>query len=281
MLATRLAQALDALRLMHVSVNPSGRHHEALRHLEAFERDGLFGIEVAEAKHLAEETVLIVAAAYGCRRLDTPFSPDKLKQMLDDPLIPAGPQSAGRDVQFELLLAAMFHLGGADVVAGEPDLQIAYRGERFGVAAKRLTSLNANTLRTRVREAVRQIDRSDLSGWIALNLDTRFPSPQGVDDKALLRIASEEFDAVGSEIVDQRWDREWVRGMILHGSTAEWTPSAGGHAQRHKMASFQRWLALTDDTTTERVARDFMSSLYGALEAKLREIWSEDYAWRT
>ncbi|MDE0258558.1 MAG: hypothetical protein OXR82_09270 [Gammaproteobacteria bacterium] len=278
--ATRLQQAIDVLGLMGVRVKRSSRPHEALRHLKTFQNDGAFDPKIDAAKRLAEEFVLIVSAAYRCRRLGTPFSLDKMQRMLDDPLVPSGQQSPGRDVQFELLLAAMFHLGGAEVVTGEPDLRITYREETIGVAAKRITSLNSSTLSTRVREAVRQINGSRLRGWIALNLDTRFESLQRVDDEVLLRVASEEFDAVRREVGDKRWDRECVMGLILHGRAAEWTPRRGGEAPRYKLAWFQRWLLLVDDAATEPAIRDFGDSLFGAMESSVREIWREDYTWR-
>ncbi|WP_420449896.1 hypothetical protein [Candidatus Palauibacter sp.] len=206
LVTTRLEQGIDVLGLMGVRVNPSSRQREALRRLKTFDGYGMFDPKIDAAKRVAEDLVLIVSAAYGCRRPDTPFSHDKLKRMLDDALVPSRRRSPGRDWQFELLLAAMFHLGGAEVMAGEPDFRITYRGETIGVASEADHQLEAEQAE---HALARQCSRS-ADPVFGVGLPSTWTgdssSAQRVDDGELLRVTSDVFNTVQEQICDDRWD---------------------------------------------------------------------------
>lgn len=79
-------------------------------------------------------------------------------------------RSTPRDMQFELLIAALMKLGGIpDVVMGEPDIRFHLGAQVLGVAAKRVRS--RRKLRERVGEALRQLEQNSMDGIIALNVD--------------------------------------------------------------------------------------------------------------
>jgi hypothetical protein len=76
-----------------------------------------------------------------------------------------------RDVQFELFVAGVLVHGGVlDVSLGEPDLRIRAGNQFLGVAVKRLSSNRQMT--RRLSEAVQQLRRAGLQGFIVMNLDS-------------------------------------------------------------------------------------------------------------
>lgn len=79
-----------------------------------------------------------------------------------------GPDSAGRDAQYELFLASAFRAAGFEVALDEPDVTFQMDGQTFGIAAKRIKSDKA--VEKRVREASKQIYRSGHPGIIALDI---------------------------------------------------------------------------------------------------------------
>ena len=94
-----------------------------------------------------------------------------LKRLLEGHDHAAGDaKSTPRDMQFELLLAAIMKLGGiADVKMGEPDIQFQMGALTLGVAVKRVRS--PRKLGERVGEALRQLEQQSLQGFIALKVD--------------------------------------------------------------------------------------------------------------
>lgn len=95
----------------------------------------------------------------------------KLEMMLSGhPIERLDKNPLARNTQFELFVAAMLRVGGLDVSFEEPDLRMQFlRNESIGVAAKRLGA--AGKLERRVKGAVEQIERSEIRGLVALNLD--------------------------------------------------------------------------------------------------------------
>lgn len=79
---------------------------------------------------------------------------------------------AGRNTQFELYVASDLASAGVEVGPGEPDLLASFRRVTFGVACKRLSSVAA--LDRALRDANRQISRTGLHGWIALDASVYF-----------------------------------------------------------------------------------------------------------
>lgn len=160
----RLEQALHVLDIMGVRVPPTGRHRQAIRVIQEAGRNGPVSLQdrelltqMAIAEGIAYDTTLIAAAAYGSRHPETPFKVEKLRRMMKGSFSDNRSGSPAGDMQFELLQAAMFRLGGVDTFDGEPDIQIMYGRERVGVAVKRIRSLERRQIRKHVKKAAKQI----------------------------------------------------------------------------------------------------------------------------
>jgi hypothetical protein len=80
--------------------------------------------------------------------------------------------SGARDIQFELVTAAMLRRAGFAVELAEPDVLIHYKDGRFGIAAKRPRSIKK--LRANICDADKQIGRSGMQGIIAVDLSCVF-----------------------------------------------------------------------------------------------------------
>ncbi len=94
-----------------------------------------------------------------------------VKKLLQDAAAPqdGNSNSPGRDTQFELYLAAIALRGGMlPVEYDEPDVTCNVEGVRFGIAAKRLKSLDR--FERRVKEGADQIRRAGFPGIVALDL---------------------------------------------------------------------------------------------------------------
>jgi hypothetical protein len=93
----------------------------------------------------------------------------KLALRLRDSTTPADKSSTPRDLQFELLVAAVFAMGGVPTRPAEPDLRIMVEEREWGVAVKRVRS--EAKLATRTTHARRQIEAQGLQGLIVVNVD--------------------------------------------------------------------------------------------------------------
>lgn len=102
--------------------------------------------------------------------------------------------TTSRDIQFELLVAALVHHAGIrDVSFEEPDIRIRAGSRYVGVAAKRISS--KSQVLKRVRKAAKQIRQNDDYGIIALNLDS-------IAEEAHLTRGSASVDATIKDTVD-------------------------------------------------------------------------------
>lgn len=96
--------------------------------------------------------------------------------------------TAPRDAQFELFVAALLRLSGIQGVhLGEPDVRVPAGRETLGISVKRLTS--TKQLTKRLRKAVDQIQKQGQRGMVVLNLDAFVA---GADDTAARRIVKAE-----------------------------------------------------------------------------------------
>jgi len=111
----------------------------------------------------------------------SPAVAEALKRALSGPLQPIHESSKnrdGRNIWFELVLAAEWRLRGAAVCLGEPDLQLIRDGIPFLVACKRPAtseSIEAN-LRSAIKQLQRNLDTSPFGtfGVAAISLSCTF-----------------------------------------------------------------------------------------------------------
>lgn len=105
-------------------------------------------------------------------QIENPEFKRRAKLMLKDATMPqdCGQNTPGRDTQFELYLAAVCLAAGLDSVTLEepPDITCSADGLKFGIAAKRLKTLN--NLEEHIKKGADQVRRSGCAGIVALDL---------------------------------------------------------------------------------------------------------------
>lgn len=173
--------------------------------------------------------LLVFAFNQGCASSGNAKFKEKLKTLNDDVILPQNnrQRSQGRDVQFELFVAAIcratqfegFLFAEPDA---EPDVRCDVAGVQIGIAAKRIKS--ESQVEKRIREAVSQIDKSGIPGIIAvetnvlLNRDnTRIDRP--ISDRVFGPIYKEAMESFLHQYDTKI--RQWTRhhevlGLIFH-----------------------------------------------------------------
>lgn len=286
----RLRQSLRVLEDLNVDVPPGGRHRRALDVLSAGNQrepinldDPEQPIEIARAYRIALNATHVAVAAYRSRRPGTPFTVQKLQQMMKDSFADDRSQSHARDIEFELLQAADLLLGDVAVVDGEPDLRIKYCDKWVGVAVKRVRSRSPRQIRKHVKKAEAQILKSGLRGWIAFNLDTRFEEVRPNDPEEEFAARASEIFETAQDTMETDTDGRNVIGLMLHGYATAWSQPDADDIPRLKSAEFERWTLYARDETTEdfRLAKGFFDACKRKRDQRLREIWNEDFVWRT
>jgi hypothetical protein len=94
----------------------------------------------------------------------------RLKLLLKDTALPqdGSANTAGRDVQCELYVAAICMKAGTSPTFDEPDVCCTVDGLGFGIAVKRIKS--PGMFKERIREAVKQIERASLPGIVVADV---------------------------------------------------------------------------------------------------------------
>lgn len=125
------------------------------------------------------------------------------------------------DYQFQYLLSSIFERSGINVMLKEPDFQFIYKGKKYSVAAKRLNG--KNSVGRNIKEAEKQISKTDNYGFIALSLDKIYKSHNEImtfnDPDYSIRIANEMIEQIirsyirGSYFADRS---DQILGIIAH-----------------------------------------------------------------
>lgn len=285
-LARRLEQSLAILETLGVRVPPTGRHRKAILTLDKWNEapdsidlsDEVLA-RIMEAHRAAWETFVITFAAddYRAQRR-SPFVQARLQTMMGGGEIGDGNNTAPRNAQFELYVAAMLHISGLDVRQGEPDLRFLYAGyELVGVAAKRVRSMNPDQVKKRLREARRQIAGTSLRGWIAVNIDIRFSSVDPLlPTEALLGRFEDAFNEINGSLAYVRPDPRLL-GFMAFGHASAWDRSEGGRRPRLHTAYPVRWVRWSDDAVERMVFEEFTASWHSRIEPKLHQMASQDF----
>ena len=264
-LVARAKWAIEVFEQLGVTVNQSGRLPSAIRLLDSInDKPSLmlaasteFLYAVGEADRTIWEFFIIayVADMRG-RRKGTPFTPSMLTTAL------AGAQTEisdkhpkPRSTQFELYVAALLSLGGADVQLEEPDLRMLYWGDRVGVAIKRMRSNAPEALEARLLEAAKQIAKRSRQGFIAINVDVLF-SEKVLPGDELVR--NQEFNGVMAAIdaiLDRRFNTlKHVRGLLIFGRLEVWDLEAS--PPRHDTALPMSQRLFDDEEDRTQIVRD-------------------------
>lgn len=170
--------AIDRYRKLGVSQPPGNRLEESRRFLAQFAgRKAPFDSTDDEFLRRIEECTQTCFEHYLIARSTGPSSgnlPPEIVRKLEESLTGAEVadeevNSPGRDTQFELFMRALLVMGDVRVWIAEPDLKFLYNGQEVGLAAKRVK--RPRKLRQRFNEAVRQIERSGVRGFVGVNAD--------------------------------------------------------------------------------------------------------------
>lgn len=127
--------------------------------------------------------------------------------------------SPGRDTQFELFMHALLVMGDVRVWVAEPDLRFLYNGQEVGLAAKRVK--RPRRLRRRFNEAVEQIERSGLRGFVAVNADLIVRQLGSEGNDAELGAQFERLEAL-KRIDDEFVSHTLVMGRLVFGTDFIW-----------------------------------------------------------
>jgi hypothetical protein len=151
------AHIVERVESLGVKVNPSSRLAQMLRVLQRgfvpFD-DPHFPIALESMRDLYQLGMIV--DQLDAQRDQHEFV-ENVKLMLKDAALPqdGGQNTDGRNYQFQLYLAAVCLNGGHSVRHEEPDITCTIGGTKFGIAAKRLTSLGG--LKDHVKKGADQI----------------------------------------------------------------------------------------------------------------------------
>lgn len=281
-----LRVAIEQLRLVRPVSNDT-RVVQALWLLESINKqpdllsgDVAFLERVGAAHRTAWEFFLTMYARSLGQPFATPFTEKRLASFLKgtEVEVPGG-KTTPRDIQFECYVAAMLILGGAEVTDAEPDLHLLFGRERVGLAAKRVSSLKPRKLEQHVDDAVRQIQKSRMRGFVVLNIDSRFTDVGPELDRPLLL---DEFDRRFDELNDLAEECARVPevvGLISHGYAANWDLPAPGEDRLPYLwkSAPMRWVAFGDTEEDRDLFDRFSQGWVSRLENRFERIMRGEF----
>lgn len=226
--------AVEVFKALGFSPPASSRLPMAIKLLRALndEKIDIRGDGVLERAANAQRTIwefFVIAYAAELRRRRAPsiFPLASIELALSGAELETGDTNhLARNTQFELYTAALLCLGGADVVSGEPDLRLTVGSRVFGIAAKRLISLNEGKIKDRLIEGANQVLEHASEGYVAINVDAHF---RGHDlpsiEEERRRLFSEKVALVSRSINAYFGPLAHMRGVIIYGHLSAWDTS--------------------------------------------------------
>lgn len=216
---TRVEQAayvIQKVESLGVRVHPASRLMQMLGVLERGHtgyNDSQFPVALESIRDMYQ--VRLVVDQMDAHREDPKFRASVVK-MLKDAALPqnSSPGTEGRDAQLELYLAAVcLRAGLVPVEYNEPDVTCTIEGLKFGIAAKRLKSLNK--FEDRVKKGADQIRRARLPGVVVLDLTIAHnPENRSISSGLESQLALTMMEARNCQFFEQH-ERDiyrWVAG---------------------------------------------------------------------
>lgn len=229
-LVVRGREVLGILKRRGIRIPPTNRIQNAIKLTEKANRGEVLispeDLQTAERMLEAFRTLLesfqIVWTLTERPRRPDPFPNERLEYLLRGADMPSEETNTkARNTQFELLVGSSLVMGGADVIADEPDYHLLFHGEYVGVAVKRLTSTRPSALRKALSDGADQIGCHTERGFIAVNLDSWITdlSPQKVEEvgqnfQRQLRDAYTQLESISY--------KEALLGVIIFGNWSRW-----------------------------------------------------------
>jgi hypothetical protein len=292
----RLTWVVEALQRLGCDLNLSGRLLSARRALRRAQEDvsclsnATSRRQVAEAHRLAWEFMIILMAAIDSHNRPSVFTKIKLEEMLGGSDDPHGGSQAARNTQFELFVPALFCVAGFEIAPGATDARWVFEGESLEIEAKRLSSVNQSTLRTRLRDAAKQIlgagshgaiEVVKSRGLIAVNVDVHFDDLCGVSERPP---AFDEFerrlkalDSAGRVLLT----KHGIVGVLAFGYVAQWyLPLAADDYPRLDLFYPTRWASLVGTDPGEQASRQSFFNAVGRLRMRSDDLREAVPSWR-
>ena len=228
-LAVRGQEVLRVLEGRGIRIPPTNRIQNAINLTEKANRGEVLirpedpqTERVLEAFRTLLESFQIVWTLIERPRQPDPFPNERLEYLLRGADMPSEETNTkARNTQFELLVGSSLIMGGAAVIADEPDYHLLFHGEYVGVAVKRLTSTRPSALRKALSDGADQIGRHTERGFIVVNLDSWITdlSPQKVEEvgqnfQRQLRDAYTQLESLSY--------KEALLGVIIFGNWSRW-----------------------------------------------------------
>ena len=174
-LITRFDSLCERLQDSGIEVKPGSRFYNYRKVLETF--DQVAGTKKAEdidfrllrQANIEVEFLSTIVDELTSKPRPTGWEPavEKLISGLNLPE-QEGKSASPRDFQFELYVAAFSRKAGFGIELSEPDVIVSHPDLTFGIAAKRPKSLKS--VERNIKKASKQIDRSMMSGVVAVDL---------------------------------------------------------------------------------------------------------------
>lgn len=168
----------------------------------------------------------------------------------DDPADDSDVTAIARNIQIELWLAAWLTAGGKPIRQAEPDLQLAYRFEWRGVAAKRVRS--RRHVRRRVTQAAGQVKRNTGTGFVALSLDN-YSTVRAIKARSDLAGGEKFFKSYPEIQRAAKYLQEkekHIRGLLCFGHFARWSNNKSS-SRLHLSNLTQIYMFPSDATDSE------------------------------
>jgi hypothetical protein len=217
---------------------------------------------VTEAqKTISEQYVIVRATAGRGNGLRLEIS-DKVEMMLSGAeTADADANPLARNTQFELYVAAMLAMGGADVRVAEPDLIMRFLGHDVGIAAKRVRSISR--VPRIVDEAVAQVTRSARPGFVALNVDVLVRNTGAPADAIRL---DERLSALAAMDAQLRSEPN-ILGSMVFGYDTQWI--FGGERPQVHVGTFLRIRLTSAGRRIAPEARDAAAAILTNIKQRL------------
>jgi len=176
--------------------------------------------------------------------------------------------SPGRDTQFELFIYALLLMGDVLVWIAEPDLRFLYNGQEVGLAAKRIK--RSRRLRQRFNDAVEQIKRSGVRGFVAVNADLLIRNLGSMGSAAELGAEVEKGLQAFRPIDDEFVSHPLVLGRLVFGTAAVWPP--GHNRPELEICSYRSYVVYAKSSEEERAGLQFFPPMLARIRQHLAQL---------
>jgi hypothetical protein len=222
--------------------------------------------------------LITCAAEQDKRNPRSPFTVDKLEAALYGPDLDEGRDGGPRNTEFELLIAAKLRIGGLSVYCGEPDIRADVAGQHVGIAVKRVRSARDSQFEKNVKDAVDQIGRSGMPGYIALGVDSFF---RNIDPTRAAAELVEEFSTIFDSLPYRRASaRAGVLGAMLFGWGSVLTDSPERRMPLLSIVSPIRWERWSDNPAVRAGFEEFFVGWSQRVERNRAFLMSKEFGTR-